>query len=208
MNQFNFMITHAPASTAILLLIVAVSLLGFRSPALTERFLLHPWMLFRRHQYERLVTSGFLHADVVHLLFNVIAMYSVAMYVEAVAGTPGFLLIYFGSLLVSGIIPTIRRRNDPDYRALGASGAVSALFFSGMLYFPEAKVALIFLPIPMPWPVFALLFIAASIYGARKKWDNVAHDVHIYGAVSGLLLTLALDPSSMARFVQAIGISD
>lgn len=206
MTQFDFMLTHAPASSVILLLIVVISLAGFRSPRFTDRFLLHPWSIFRKHQYERLVTSGFLHANLIHLLFNLIAMYSVAMYVEAAAGSTRFLVIYFGSLLLSGIIPTLRKRNDPDYRALGASGAVSALFFAGMLYFPEAKVALIFLPIPMPWPVFALLFVAASVYGARKKWDNVAHDVHIYGAVSGLLLTIAFDSSALPGFLAALGV--
>jgi membrane associated rhomboid family serine protease len=206
MTQFDFMLTHAPASSVILLLIVLTSLVGFRSPRLTERFLLHPWSVFRRHQYERLVTSGFLHANLMHLLFNLIAMYSVAMYVEAAAGTTRFLIIYFGSLLLSGLIPTMRKRNDPEYRALGASGAVSALFFAGMLYFPGAKVALLFLPIPMPWPVFAVLFVAASVYGARKKWDNVAHDVHIYGAISGLLLTIAFDSSALPGFLTALGI--
>lgn len=206
MTQFDFMLTHAPVSSVILLLIVVISLAGFRSPRFAARFLLHPWSVFRRHQYERLLTSGFLHADLIHLLFNLIAMYSVAMYVEAAAGSTRFLIIYFGSLLISGIIPTLRKRNDPEYRALGASGAVSALFFAGMLYFPEAKVALLFLPIPMPWPVFALLFVAASVYGARKKWDNVAHDVHIYGAVSGLLLTIAFDSSAFPGFLEALGV--
>lgn len=207
MNQMEFMFSHAPASTALLLLIVLLGIAGLRSPRMTERLLLHPWSVFRYGQVERLLTSGFVHADIMHLLFNLIAMYTVAMYVEAAAGTVRFLVIFFGSLLVSSLIPTLRRRNDPEYRALGASGAVSALFFAGMLYFPEAKVALLFLPIPMPWPVFAVLFLALSIYGARKKWDNVAHDVHIYGAISGLLITLALDPGSISGLLHFLGVS-
>ncbi|MBE0644680.1 MAG: rhomboid family intramembrane serine protease [Bacteroidetes bacterium] len=206
MTQLEFMFSRAPASLAIIVAIVVVSLIGFRSREFTERFLLYPWKLFRGKQYERLIVSGFLHADMMHLLFNLIALYSVSMYVEAAAGTPAFLVIYFGSLIISGIIPAIRKRNDPDYRALGASGAVSGLFFAGMLYFPEAKVMLLFLPIPMPWPVFAVLFIAGSMYGARRKWDNVAHDVHIYGALSGLLLTIAVDPSSLGTFLHAVGL--
>ena len=205
MRQMEFMFTHAPASAVLLLGIVLFSIAGFRRPALMDRFLLHPWSVVRKQQYERLVTSGFLHADFVHLLFNLIAMYSVAMYVEAAAGTARFLAIYLGSLVISGVIPTIRRRNDPEYRALGASGAVVALFFAGMLYFPEAKVSLLILPVPMPWPVFAVLFLAASLYGARRKWDNVAHDVHLYGAVSGLLLTVLLDPDSLHGFFRMLG---
>ncbi len=206
MSQIQFMFSHAPASAGIISAILILSVIGFRSRTFTDRFVLHPWSIFHGKQVERLLISGFLHADLMHLLFNLIALYSVAMYVEAAAGTSAFLAIYFGSLLISGLIPAIRRRNDPEYRALGASGAVSGLFFAGMLYFPEAKVMLLFLPVPLPWPVFALLFIAGSMYGARRKWDNVAHDVHIYGAVSGLLLTAALDPSALRTFWHAIGL--
>ncbi len=206
MSQIEFMFTHAPASAAILTLIVLLSVLGFRSRSILDRMLLYPWRMFRHKEYDRILLSGFVHADLMHLFFNLIALYSVAMYVEAAAGTAAFLFIYLGSLVISGIIPTIRKRNDPEYRALGASGAVSGLFFSGMLYFPQAKVMLLFLPIPLPWPVFALLFIGASMYGARRKWDNVAHDVHLYGAAAGLLLTIAVDPSSVQTFIQAIGL--
>jgi membrane associated rhomboid family serine protease len=206
MTQLEFMILHAPASAAILGLILVLSLIGLRSSGFNDRLLLFPWRIFREREYERLILSGFVHADLMHLLFNMIALYSVAMYVEAAAGTTAFLVIYFGSLTISSIIPTIRKRNDPDYRALGASGAVSGLFFSGMLYFPEAKVMLLFFPVPLPWPVFALLFIAGSMYGARRKWDNVAHDVHLYGAAAGLLLTIAVDPSSLRKFFSAVGL--
>jgi membrane associated rhomboid family serine protease len=205
MSQLEFMLSHAPATTAIITLIVAASVLGFRSPAFSERLLLRPWKLFRGNQYERLITSGFLHADVMHLLFNLIALYSVSMYVEAAAGTQSFLVIYFGSLVLPGLIVSVRRRDDPEYRALGASGAISGLFFAGMLYFPDARVMLMFLPIPMPWPVFAVLFIAGSMYGAKRKWDNVAHDVHLYGALTGLLLTVAVDPASLTGFLRAVG---
>ncbi|MDX9757636.1 MAG: rhomboid family intramembrane serine protease [Bacteroidota bacterium] len=207
MLPFDQLLTHAPASVVLLALIVAGSLAGFAWPRFSDRFLLHPFVMFRAHQYERLLTSGFLHADLMHLLFNLFALYSVAMYLEAATGTVNFLVIYLASLLLSGIVPAVRRRNDPSYRALGASGAVSALFFSGMLYFPEAKVMLLFLPIPMPWPVFAVLFVAASVYGARKRWDNVAHDVHLYGAAAGLLLTIALDPPVLGHFLAALGVS-
>jgi membrane associated rhomboid family serine protease len=141
-----------------------------------------------------------------HLLFNIIALYSVAMYVEAAAGTGRFLLIYFGSMILAAVPPTLRHRNNERYRALGASGAVSALFLSGMLYFPTAKVMLFLLPIPLPWPVFAVLFIIGSILGAKKNWGNVGHDVHLYGAILGLLITIVLDPSSVNNFLQGVGL--
>jgi membrane associated rhomboid family serine protease len=200
------MLTHAPASLVILVVTIATSLIAFRSGTMTDRFILFPWKVFRDNQYERLLTYGFLHADLMHLLFNIIALYSVAMYVEAAAGTGRFLLIYFGSMILAAVPPTLRHRNNERYRALGASGAVSALFFSGMLYFPTAKVMLFLLPIPLPWPVFAVLFIIGSILGAKKNWGNVGHDVHLYGAIFGLLITIVLDPSSVNNFLQGVGL--
>jgi membrane associated rhomboid family serine protease len=206
MPQLEFMLTHAPASLAILLVTAGVSLFAFRKPSVTDRYLLFPWNVFRGRQYERIVTYGFLHADLMHLAFNMIALYSVAMYVEAIAGTGRFLAIYFGSMIGAALPPVWLRRNSTEYRALGASGAVSGLFFAGMLYFPTAEVMLLFLPIPMPWPVFAILFIVGSVIGARKNWGNVGHDVHLYGAASGLILTILLDPSSIQTFLTGVGL--
>ncbi|MBN1449040.1 MAG: rhomboid family intramembrane serine protease [Bacteroidetes bacterium] len=200
------MLIHAPASLAVLVLTVLVSIVAFRSKAVTERMLLFPWRMSREKQYERLVTYGFIHADWMHLLFNLIALYSVAMYIEAVAGTARFLAIYFGSMVLAALPPTILKRKREGYRALGASGAVSGLFFAGMLYFPTAKVMILFLPIPLPWPVFAVLFIVGSIFGARKNWGNVGHDVHLYGALAGLILTILLDPSSVSTFMEGVGL--
>ena len=200
------MIEHAPASLVILILTIGASAVAFRSRSVADRLLLFPWKIFRGNQYERILTYGFIHADLMHLIFNLIALYSVSMYVEAVAGTARFLAIYLGSMVFAALPPVFRHRNNEDYRALGASGAVSALFFSGMLYFPTAKVMILFLPIPLPWPVFAVIFMVASILGAKKNWGNVGHDVHIYGALSGLVLTIVLDPSSLQRFIDGVGL--
>ncbi|PLX30288.1 MAG: rhomboid family intramembrane serine protease [Ignavibacteria bacterium] len=206
MSQLEFMFAHAPASLVILVVTVSVSILAFRSRTVADRLLLYPWKMFRGSQYERIFTYGFIHADFMHLLFNLIALYSVAMYIEAAAGTFRFLVIYLVSMVLAAFPPTLRHRNNEAYRALGASGAVSALFFSGMLYFPTAKVMLLFLPIPLPWPLFAVLFIAGSIVGAKKNWGNIGHDVHLYGAISGLLLTIVLDPSSVTNFLEGVGL--
>jgi len=206
MPQLQFMLTHAPASLAILIITVVTSLLGFRSAAMTDRYLLFPWKVYHGKEYVRVFSYGFLHADFMHLAFNLIALYSVAMYVEAVAGTGRFLIIYLGSLVGAALPPAWLKRNNTQYRALGASGAVSGLFFAGMLYFPTAKVMLLFLPIPLPWPVFALLFIVGSIFGAKKNWGNIGHDVHLYGALAGFLLTVLLDPSSISTFLEGVGL--
>ena len=206
MSPMDFMFTHAPASLIILVATVIISILAFRSKTFADRLLLYPWKMFRGRQFDRIVGYGFIHADLMHLLFNLIALYSVAMYIEAAAGTLRFVIIYFASMVLAALPPTLKHRDNEAYRALGASGAVSALFFSGMLYFPTAKVMLLFLPIPLPWPLFAVLFIAGSIFGAKKNWGNIGHDVHLYGAISGLVLTIVLDPSSVQNFLQGVGL--
>ncbi|MCB2205418.1 rhomboid family intramembrane serine protease [bacterium] len=207
MQQLQFMLSHAPASLVILVVTTVVSLIAFRSRTLTEKYLLFPWKVYHGKEYFRVISYGFLHADYMHLAFNLIALYSVAMYIEAVTGTGRFLAIYFLSMLGAALPPVWVKRNTMDYKALGASGAVSGLFFAGMLYFPTAKVMLLFLPIPLPWPVFAVLFIAGSVIGAKRNWGNIGHDVHLYGAATGFFTTILLDPGSLGVFFRGIGLS-
>jgi membrane associated rhomboid family serine protease len=198
--------SQAPFSWVVLAVTVVVSLFAFRNEKLRSLLLLYPHDLAVKRQYYRLLSYGFVHADLMHLMFNMIALYSIAFYLEAVMGTLKFAVLYLGSMAIAAAIPSWQHRSDPQYSALGASGAVSALFFSGMLYFPTAKVSLFLLPIPLPWPVFAVLFLLASIIGNKKQWGNIGHDVHLYGAASGLILTIFLDPSSMQVFLTGIGL--
>lgn len=202
MNEVAFSV--APFSWAILAITVVTSALALRSRSLEEGLLLYPWDIARRGQWYRLFTYGLVHADVLHLLFNMIALYSITFVLEQVMGTARYAALYCGGMVLSAVIPAWRHRANERYSALGASGAVSALFFAGMLYFPTAKIGLLFLPIPLPWPLFAVLFIAVSIAGSRKNWGNIGHDIHLYGALAGLLLTVLLDPRSLEIFLHGL----
>jgi len=184
---------------------VLISLYSFRRRDVMEALLLHPWSIMRKKQYYRLLSYGLIHADMLHLLFNMIAMYSVSLVLEQAMGSTRFILLYLGAMVLAAGIPAWRHRDNPGYSALGASGAVSALFFAGMLYFPTAKVMVFLLPVPLPWPVFAILFIVVSIIGGRRNWGNIGHDVHLYGALSGLGLTILLDPGVVDHFLSTIG---
>jgi len=151
-----------------------------------------------------LVTYGFVHADAGHLLFNAVSYASIAFILEEALGAVDFLTVYFGSLVLGALPSVIKNRHNASYRALGASGAVSGLFFSGMLFYPSGKIHLFFLPVGMPYPVFAVLFLALSWYGARRNKGVIGHDAHFYGSLAGLLLTVLLRPDSLAGFIEAV----
>jgi membrane associated rhomboid family serine protease len=196
--------TVHPVSWILLAITIAASIFAFRSERFRFAALLYPWDVVRKREYYRLFSYGFIHADFMHLAFNMIALYSVSFALESVMGSTRLAVLYIASLAAAAGIPAIKHRDNPKYSALGASGAVSALFFSGMLYFPGAKVMIFLLPIPLPWPVFAVLFVVISILGNKRQWGNVGHDVHLYGALSGLLFTAVLDPRSVQIFLTGI----
>ena len=191
-------------STIVLILFVGISVLGFVWKDLWSAWMLHPHGIMERNRWHQLVTYGFVHGSVGHLLFNAVSYYSIAPAVEAAIGQGGFLFVYFGSLILGALPSVITHRGDPGYRALGASGAVAGLFFSGMLFYPEQRIYLFFLPVGIPYPLFGVLFLAGSWYGARHQRDNIGHDVHMYGALAGLLLTAVLRPDAVTTFIDAV----
>ena len=149
----------APASALLLAVIVAVSLIGlYRIPAWIERNLLRPYWLVRRHEYATLVTSGFIHADIAHLLFNGFTLWAFAFPLERTLGSTRFLLLYIVGLLVSSAGTWLKHREEPDYRSLGASGAILAVLFASIVYFPSGSIYILPLPVPIPAPLFAVAY--------------------------------------------------
>ena len=126
------------------------SVAALLSRSLLERAVLRPYLIARGSDYWRLLTSGFVHADIAHLLFNLITFYSFAFTLERVIGTPRFVSLYLCGLLASGIGTCIKHRNEPNYASLGASGAILAVLFASIVYFPRQR--LVILPIPVPIP--------------------------------------------------------
>ena len=192
-----------------LLLIAAtalVSWLAFNNARLMERLILWPPAIQRRHQYDRLVTHGFIHADFQHLLFNMITLYFFGRLIErffsAYIGEVGFLLFYLSALVVA-ILPTyLGHRNDAGYRSLGASGAVSAVLFAFILLQPWSMIYVFFLPLPAI--VYGVLYVGYSIWMDRQGRDNINHSAHLWGAGYGVLFTLLLEPDVGPAFVRAL----
>lgn len=148
----------------------------------------------RRGEQIRMVSSGFLHADTQHLLFNMLSLYFFADVVIALLSSIQFLLVYFGSLLVGSLLSLYFHKNEYHYSAVGASGAVSGIIYSAILLQPGMNLYMFFIPIPIPAYIFGIGYLLYSIYGMKNRIGNIGHDAHFGGAIGGYLITLILSP--------------
>ena len=186
--------------TVIIVIITAiVSISAFSNEKIMGDLIFYPPAISSRNQYYRFITSGFIHADFMHLLFNMFSFYLFGQIVEEkfvnIFGDGGkllYLLLYVLALVVS-ILPTYsKHRNDPQYRSLGASGAVSAVVFAGLMIYPQMKIGLFILPPVIPGFIFGPLYLIISAYLDKKGGDNINHSAHIWGALFGVaFLTIA-----------------
>jgi len=193
--------------TVLLIAVTAlVSWMALHNRALIERLILWPPAIHRRHQYDRLVTHGFVHADLQHLLFNMITLYFFGRLIERFfaqyIGEVGFALFYLSALVVA-ILPTyLGHRDDPSYRSLGASGAVSAVLFAFILLRPWSLIYVFF--VPLPAIVYGAMYVGYSIWMDRNGNDNVNHSAHLWGAGYGMVFTLVLEPRVGPAFLQGL----
>jgi membrane associated rhomboid family serine protease len=175
-----------------------------------NNWILDPYQMNRRGgQWYRLLTSGFLHADWGHLLFNMITFYSfgglaLSAFASELGRTNGiiaFLILYLGGIIVSDLPTYFRHQHDPGYRSLGASGGVASVLFAGILFQPIGKVYMMFIPFGIPGFIWGVLYLLYSYYMGRRRGDNINHDAHFYGALYGVVLTIALLPATLPDFL-------
>ncbi len=191
---------------ALIAITALVSWFAFKQPPLLERLILWPPAIQRHNQWDRLLTHGFIHGDMPHLLFNMITLFFFGGVVEAIfvqrVGYVGFLLFYLLAIVIA-ILPTyLRHRTDRNYRSLGASGAVSAVLFSYILFSPWSVILVFF--IPMPAIVYAVMYVGYSIWMDRRGGDNVNHSAHLWGAAFGLVATLLIEPRAWGYFLDKV----
>ena len=188
---------------------VLVSWQAFNNRRLEDRLILWPPAVSRFHQYDRLLTHGFIHADWQHLIFNMITLFFFGRQVEQVfgggiTGMLGFVFFYL-SAIVMAILPTyLRHKNDSHYRSLGASGGVSAVLFAFILLAPWAKMIIFPIPIPIPAILYAVLYVAYSIWMDKRGGDNINHSAHLWGAAYGVLFALLMEPRLLGHFMQEL----
>lgn len=185
---------------------VLVTWLAFERPALAERLILWPPAIDRQRQYDRLLTHGFIHADWQHLLFNMITLFffgraTEQLFVELI-GPVGFVAFYLSAIVVA-ILPTyLRHRHDPNYRSLGASGAVSAVLFAFILINPWSLIFVFVVPVPAI--IYGVLYVGYSYWMDRKGQDNTNHSAHLSGAIYGVLFILLMEPRVGPHFLERL----
>jgi len=185
---------------------LAASLVGlFLRPQVIERSLFRPYWFLRKKQYPTLVTSGFVHADLGHLIFNMLSFYFFAFPLEKQIGPVRFAALYFLGLVVSDLGTYFKHRGNPEYASLGASGAISAVLFAAIVYFPWMKLFIIPIPLPIPAPLFAVGYLAYSWWSARQTRGRINHDAHLGGALFGLLFVLVTDPAAFSNLLDWVG---
>jgi len=207
MNEIELLL-HSPATLALLVSNIVISIAAFKNASLIDRLLFDVGRMRRNKEWYRMITSGFIHGDPFHLFMNMLALYFMGPFVEVFAGTPGFLIIYFGSLLGGSLWTYMEHHRDPNYRALGASGAVSGVTTATAIFAPFAQIMAFFL-LPMPLIVFAVCYIVWSAWASRSGIrDGIGHAAHLGGALTGIVIVCLFWPEApqlaWAQFMQTL----
>jgi membrane associated rhomboid family serine protease len=177
---------------AIIIVNALISFKGFNDQSFFRKYEFHMGSV-RAGEQIRLISSAFLHADIAHLAFNMITLYFFAPVVIGYLGSLSFVIVYFGSLVCGSLLTILFHKDDYNYRAVGASGAVTGVLYSAILLQPDMMLGIFFI-IPMPAYLFGILYLLYSIYGMRAKNDNIGHTAHFGGAIGGYVITLISNP--------------
>ncbi len=193
-----------PASLFILGVNIALGLLAMGNPRIMERCVFRPYEFARGLRRGTIVASGFAHADLPHLAFNMITFWFFGVPLERTIGTTMFVLLYVIGLLLSQLQSYRKHRNDPEYGTLGASGAVSAVLFAMIVYYPTMSLYMFFIPIPIPAPLFGVAYIAYSWWSGKQNRGRINHDAHLGGALAGLAFVAVTDWPAFLRAIHLI----
>lgn len=197
---------ETPVTYALIAITCVVSWIAFNNRKLADRLILWPPAIDKHKQYDRLVTYGFIHADFMHLLFNMITLYFFGTQIEALMTNAVGLWVYpvfYLSALVVSILPTyLKNQHNPNYLSLGASGAVSAVLFAFILVAPWQLIFVLF--IPLPAVVFAVLYVGYSIWMDRRGGDRINHSAHLAGAAYGVMFLIIMRPQVLQHFLREL----
>lgn len=185
-----------------------ISFIAFNNQIIFEKYKFNVGAIRNKKEYLRLLSAGFLHADIMHLLFNMMTLYFFGPVILEGFGILGFIIIYIGSILLGNVFSLFIYQKQPWYSAIGASGGVSGVLFAAIAMAPNMSLYLFFIPIPIPGFIFGLLYFGYSVYMMLnpKQWDNLGHAAHLGGAFFGLVYAIANQPEAAIENSLFIGI--
>lgn len=198
--------------TGIIIVITClISYMTFNDASAFSKLKHHPYSEAHQGEYYRMLTSGFLHGDLMHLLLNMYVLYEFGSVVERLylaelgpsTGRIAFVGMYLVTIVAANIPTHLKYRNVSGYAAIGASGAVSGLLFAYVVFYPWSWLGIMFV-IPCPAIVFAALYLVYSSWASKNSNDNIGHDAHFYGAIVGMLITFALMPDQLSGFAERL----
>lgn len=198
--------------STILLIVIAVtaiiSFMAFNNQTLFEKYKFNVGAILRNKEYVRLLSAGFLHGDLMHLLFNMLTLYFFGPIVIQAFGEVGFLIVYFGSILLGNLFSLYLYQSQSWYSAIGASGGVSGILFASIAMIPDLGIYFFFIPIAIPGYIFGLAYFSYSVYMMLnpRQGDNIGHAAHLGGAFFGLIYAVALQPEQAITNALYLGI--
>lgn len=200
MMQYLYM---APVASLIFLFTLVTSIYTFSNTQMYGKLMLHPYSVYRGKNIYTIFTSGLIHLDWGHLFFNMMTFYFFAFSLETIIGHWQFAVLYIVSLALSDLPSILKHKNNFGYNSLGASGAISAVLFSFILFNPKATLLVFF--IPMNAVIFGVVYLLYSAY-ASKQSSTINHDAHFFGALAGIIITIILYPQVIPYFLRQLGI--
>ncbi|MGC5743577.1 rhomboid family intramembrane serine protease [Chryseobacterium sp. NFX27] len=185
-----------------------ISFVAFNNPGITEKYKFSVGAILGRKEYIRLLSSGFLHADIMHLVFNMMTLYFFGPIVIQTFGNLGFTIVYLGSILLGNFLSLYIYQKQPWYSAVGASGGVSGILFASIAMIPDIGIYIFFIPIPVKGYIFGLLYFGYSVYMMMnpRQHDNIGHAAHLGGAFFGLVYAVAVAPDAAIHNALYLGI--
>ena len=201
----------SPITYAIILITCIISIITFNNSSVKKELILSPYKVLNEKKVWLLITHAFIHADYLHLFFNMYVLYMFGPYLElyfeynASLGFISYMLFYILSAIFATIPALYKNGNNPNYLSLGASGAVSAVVFAYIVLYPLRELGIILLPgIWIPGFIFGILYLVAENYMSKKKYSNIAHDAHISGSLFGVFFILFFDLKNASNFIETI----
>ncbi len=202
----------SPVSFSLILITVVISVFAFSNNQFKEKGIFSPFEYHKNKKWWLLITHGFLHADFFHLFFNVYVLYIFGPRIESYfnissdIGSFYFISFYLGAMVFATLPSILKHNNNPMYKSLGASGAISAVVFAHILIFPLDELGLLIIPgLWLPGFVFGALYLIAEHFLSKKQYSNIAHDAHISGSIFGILFIIIYDFNNLIHFFRSVG---